>query len=137
MVGHQKMKIWQNIDDLDIVVQAILKKVPRTEFKVRSQIDGASDSVGSNFVEGYYSATTAEYLRFLSYGKRSLGEVHERVRRLLRKGYIIGCDYDQFNDLAIRTMFMFDRLMQALRYRMIQKEGGRSVRSDRSDQANK
>jgi four helix bundle protein len=95
--------------------------VLRTEFKIRSQIDSASDSVGSNFVEGYYSASTPEYLRFLSYGKRSLGEVHERVRRLLRKGYIDNDDYRQFNELAIKTMFMFDRLMQALRFRMTQK----------------
>jgi len=61
--GHQKMIIWQNIDKLDIIVQEVLHYIPKREFKMRSQIDNASDSVGSNFVEGYYSGSLAEYIR--------------------------------------------------------------------------
>jgi four helix bundle protein len=86
--GHRKMVVWQNIDRIDILVQDILKRIPRTEFKLRSQIDNASDSVGANFVEGYYSGSLAEYLRFLRYSKRSLAELQERVRRTWRKGYV-------------------------------------------------
>jgi hypothetical protein len=48
--GHQKMIVWQNIDRLDIIVQEVLRCIPKYEFKMRSQIDAASDSVGSNFV---------------------------------------------------------------------------------------
>jgi four helix bundle protein len=54
------MIVWQNIDRLDILVQRILKYIPKHEFKMRSQIDNASDSVGANFVEGYYSGSLAE-----------------------------------------------------------------------------
>lgn len=85
-VGHERMVVWQNADRLDILVQKFLRKIPRYEFKLRSQIDGASDSIGANFVEGYYSGSLGEYLRFLRYSKRSLGELHERVRRVLRSG---------------------------------------------------
>jgi hypothetical protein len=52
-VGHQKMMVWQNIDRIDILVQKILRMMSRNEYKMRSQIDNASDSVGVNFVEGY------------------------------------------------------------------------------------
>lgn len=91
-----------------------IKENPYHEFETCRQIDTASDSVGANFVEGYYSGSIPEYLRFLRYGKRSLGELHERVRRTLRKGYIGEEEFSQFADLAIRTMYLFDRLIRAL-----------------------
>lgn len=112
--GHQKMIIWQNTDKLDIIVQDILRSIPKREFKLRSQIDSASDSVGANFVEGYYSGSLAEYIRFNRYGKRSLGELRERVRRTLRKGYILNSQFDAFEDCAIKTMYLFDRLIHSL-----------------------
>ncbi len=82
------MIVWQNADRLDILVQQILKKIPKHEFKLREQIDSASDSIGANFVEGFYSGAIGEYIRFLKYARRSLGELQERVRRALRKGYV-------------------------------------------------
>lgn len=112
--GHTKMIVWQEIDKMDCLVQDILKYIPRNEFKTRSQIDTASDSVGSNFVEGYYSGSIGEYIRFLKYSKRSNGEVHERVRRVLRKGYIKQDLYNKFEDNCIRVMYLLDRLIQSL-----------------------
>jgi four helix bundle protein len=63
--NHEKMIVWQMADKLDIIVQEILLHVPKYEFQTRSQIDNASDSIGSNFVEGYYSGTLGDYIRFL------------------------------------------------------------------------
>lgn len=111
---HKKMITWQNIDKLDILIQEILKHIPKYEYKTRSQIDNASDSVGSNFVEGYYSDSLGEYIRFEKYAKRSLAEVRERVRRILRKGYINENMFNKFDDLAIKTMYLFDRLITSL-----------------------
>jgi len=111
---HRKMIIWQNIDKLDIIVQDILKHIPKNEYKTRSQIDNASDSIGSNFVEGYYSDSLGEYIRFEKYAKRSLAELQERIRKILRKGYINQKIYDEFDDLAIKTMYLFDRLITSL-----------------------
>jgi four helix bundle protein len=116
--NHQKMIVWQNCDRLDSMVQKILKKLPRYEYKIRSQIDSASDSVGANFVEGYYSGSIKEYLRFLNYAKRSLGELSERIRRLYRKDYINREELEEFNDLAIHTMYLFDRLIDSLNVKL-------------------
>jgi four helix bundle protein len=92
--GHRQMIVWQNTDQLDLLVQQkILPKIPKHEFKLRSQIDSASDSIGSNFVEGYYSGALGEYIRFLKYGRRSLAELEERVRRVFRKGYLAQTQY--------------------------------------------
>ncbi|MBI4671052.1 MAG: four helix bundle protein [Chloroflexi bacterium] len=111
---HRQMRVWQNADRLDVMVQKMLAKIPKHEFKLRSQIDSASDSIGANFVEGYYSGSLGEYIRFTRYGKRSLGELQERIHRTLRKGYVTQADVTEFDDLAIKTMYLFDRLLSAL-----------------------
>jgi four helix bundle protein len=122
--NHQKMIVWQNIDTLDKIVQNILKKIPKHEYATRSQIDNCSDSMGANFVEGYYSGSLGEYIRFLRYSKRSNGELQERTRRILRirKGYIKQNEYDKFEDKAIKTMYLIDRLIQSLERKQAGKE---------------
>jgi four helix bundle protein len=112
--SHKKMIVWHSIDELDIIVQDILCNVPRNEFKMRSQIDNASASVGANFVEGYYGGFLPEYIRFLTYSRRSLGELQERVRRVLRKGYINELKYSEFDERACKTMYLLNRLIYSL-----------------------
>ena len=113
--GHEKMIIYQNIDKIDMMVQReILPKVPKYNFKIRTQIDNASDSVGSNFVEGYYSGSIPEYLKFLRYSKRSLAELQERMRRCFRKRYIDVDLYSRFEELINKTMYLFNRLLTSL-----------------------
>lgn len=124
--GHEKMIVWQNMDRLDIIVQKILGFIPKHEFKMRSQIDNASDSVGANFVEGYYSGSLSEYIRFLYYSKRSLGELRERVRRVRRKGYITDDMFAEFDNLAIGTMYLLDRLIGSLKDKRQAEQGIRN-----------
>ena len=121
--SHEKLIAWQMADKLDKMVQEeILPKLPRNEFKMRSQIDNASDSMGSNIVEGYYSGSTNEYVRFLRYSRRSCAELQERVRRACRKGYIKNDLFDRFNDLNIKTGYIIDRLIQSLERKIEQEK---------------
>lgn len=131
---HRWMRVWQNADKLDCLVQKILKRIPRSEVALRQQIDSAADSVGANFVEGYYSGSVPEYIRFNRYSKRSLGELRERVRRTVRKGYVTEAEYEEFEDLAIKTMYLFDRLIVALKEKSI-AHASASSRPSRSSQA--
>ncbi len=62
IVNHRQMIVWQNADRLDVLTQRILKKIPKHEYKMREQIDSASDSIGANFVEGFYSGAMGEYI---------------------------------------------------------------------------
>ncbi|MFH1542380.1 MAG: four helix bundle protein [bacterium] len=113
--GHENMIIYQNIDAIDMLVQReIIPRIPKYYIKTKTQIDSASDSVGANFVEGYYSGSLKEYLRFLGYSKRSLTEVHERVRRCLRKRFIDEQLYLKFKELNNKTMYLFSRLRTKL-----------------------
>ena len=88
--NHKKMIVWQMADKLDCYIQdKILPNIPQYEYKIRKQIDSASDSISANFVEAYYSGSIGEYIRFCKYGRRSAGELHDRVNRLLKKNILI------------------------------------------------
>ena len=112
--GHRKVIYWQNIDKLDLLVQKILKEIPKHEYKRKSQIDNASDSAEANFVEGYYSGSTGEYLRFMRYSRRSVAELQARVKRVYRKEYVSNDLYFKFEDLIIKTGYLGDRLILGL-----------------------
>lgn len=127
--GHKKMIVWQMADKLDAMIQDVLKKIPRTEFKLREQLDSASDSVGSNFVEGYYSNSLAEYIRFCGYSKRSVGEIQQRLRRILRKGHISEAEYNSLDEVAGKTMYLFNRLLDALEKKRAQEGKNKKSKS--------
>jgi len=112
--NHEKLIAWQMADKLDEIVQEILKSVPRNEFVIRRQLDSASDSVGSNIVEGYYSGTIPEFIRFLRYARRSCGEVQERIMRIKRKGLLNEDLHKKFKPHCIKTGYIIDRLISSL-----------------------
>jgi four helix bundle protein len=116
--GHRKMIVWQNIDRLCPIVGRLVKQIPGWNYKLIRQIEAAMDSVGANFVEGYYSGSLPEYLRFLRYSKRSLAEVQERIRRCHQRQYLNPVQYKQFDELSIKTFYLIDRLIYALREKL-------------------
>jgi four helix bundle protein len=114
--GHRKMIVWKNIDEIEKQVnQKILKYIPKTQFNLRDQIDRACDSVGANFIEGYYSGSIKEYMRFLKYSKRSLAELQGWLQKCLNKGFIDETLFREIDVLTIRTMYLMNRLINALR----------------------
>jgi len=112
--GHMKMRVWQNADKLDTVIYKLSKKIPRLQYKLVQQVTRASNSVVANFVEGYYSCSTKEYVRFTKYSKRSLGEVMEHLRGFKRRNYISEKEYHETITLCWQTMYLIDRLLKSL-----------------------
>lgn len=121
LYAHKKIRVWQNADKLDVLVQSIIKKMPKWEYKLISQVDRAMGSVLANFVEGYYSDSLPEYIRFCKYGKRSLGELQEHIRRICRKRYIGEPEYLTFDKLAGQTMYLFNRLIDSLKKALLKQ----------------
>ena len=120
--GHRKMIVWKNIDKVEVIVQQkILKRIPKSQGNMISQIDRACDSVGANFIEGYYSGSIKEYVRFLKYSKRSLAELQGWVRRAQNKGFIEEELFNSFDILSIRTMYLINRLINSLKSKITLK----------------
>jgi four helix bundle protein len=118
--GHRKMIVWQNLDQIEIMIQKdILKSIPFNNFNLRDQIDRASSSCVANFIEGYYSGSIKEYLRFLSYSKRSLAELQDWIRRCFHKDFISKEVYEKSDDLLMRTLYLLNRLINSLKAKIL------------------
>ena len=110
------------MDKLDKIVREVLKQVPSREYKMKSQINNAYDSAESNFVEGYYSGSTGEYLRFMRYSRRSIAELEMRVKRVFTKVFLKQEFYLQFEDLIVKTGYLGDRLIRGLENKLALKK---------------
>ena len=112
---HKKILVWGNIEELNkLILEKLLPLIPKTNYKLRDQIDRANSSIGANFIEGYYSGSTKEYIKFLGYSRRSLAEMefwidHCRMKRFFPENLFLTA-----KDLTIRTCYLMDRLTQSL-----------------------
>lgn len=85
--------IWQLADQLREQVFGLTKKYPfAADFKLRSQLDDAADSVCRNIAEGFGNKTDKEFGRFVRIGRRSINEVQDCFRSALLKGYVSNSD---------------------------------------------
>jgi four helix bundle protein len=85
--------IWQLADELREHVFELTKKRPfATDFKLRSQLDDASDSVCRNIAEGFGCKSDKEFAKFVRIGRRSLNEVQDCFRSALLKRYVVVSD---------------------------------------------
>jgi four helix bundle protein len=79
---YMKLEVWQLGVDLFELVFKETRGV--ADFKLRSQITDAAQSVSANIAEGYGRRTLPEYLQFLYTAKGSLGECLTRTVGLRR-----------------------------------------------------
>jgi len=120
MYGHRKMIVWQNLDKVEwIVRKELLRMIPKREFKLIDQISRSCSSSVANFIEGYYSGSIKEYIRFLGYSKRSLAELQDWLRRSHYMNYLKEDQYLRIDDLSIKTMYLLNRLIASLRLKSL------------------
>jgi four helix bundle protein len=76
----EEIKAWQLARELSRKVYALTNKGRFVrDFRLKGQIQGAAGSIMNNIAEGFDSETTAEFLRFLRYAKRSCSEVQSEL----------------------------------------------------------
>ena len=85
--------IWQLGDQLRVQVFALTKNHPfAADFKFRSQIEDAADSVCRNIAGGFACKTDKEFARFVRIGRRSLNEVQDAFHSAVLKRYVADAD---------------------------------------------
>ena len=115
LYGHRKMIVWQNLDKIEYIIhRKILINIPKNCFQLRDQIDRAVSSCCANFIEGYYSGSIKEYVRFLKYSKRSLAELQYWVRNVYFRGFISESLHFEIDDLIIKSIYLLNRLIASL-----------------------
>ena len=86
--GYQLLGAWQNSALLRVLVRVFTMGLPRSEYRLKAQLDDAARSVKRNIEEGWKRPTTKEYLTFLGYSQASLEEVKGDIRDAKTDGFL-------------------------------------------------
>jgi four helix bundle protein len=83
-----QLTVWQLADALRVEVLKVTRgPFCATDWKYRSQLEDAIDSVCRNIAEGFGADTHAQFAWFLRISRRSLNEVSDALRSALLKRY--------------------------------------------------
>ncbi|MCB0003977.1 MAG: four helix bundle protein [Anaerolineae bacterium] len=112
LLAWQKARIMANMI-YDLTDGARFAK----DFQLRNQIRDAAGSSMHNIAEGYDSGTTAEFIRFLKFARRSASEVQSELYLALDREYISQGELDAAYGLASETKKLINGLITHLRNR--------------------
>jgi four helix bundle protein len=109
--GYMKLIVWQKALELFELVWAIVFTENKIDFKLRSQIADAAQSVSANISEGYSRRSLNEYIQFLYYALGSLAETMTRAIGLKQTGQITE---PRFHDVDVLHYEVENRLLRLI-----------------------
>lgn len=87
--GHRHLAVWQKSNDLVEAIYRATAEFPKAEvYGLSAQMRRAAVSVPANIAEGAGRWGAAEFQRFLSIARGSLGELEALVELSLRLSYV-------------------------------------------------
>ena len=111
--GYMKLEVWKRSLDLHREVWKILKST-EVDFKLRSQLANASQSVSSNIAEGYSRRSIKEYIQFLYIALASLSETLTRLIGFKITDQLSEKTYQQIDELHYEVENKLLRLIESL-----------------------
>ena len=99
--GYKFLIPWSNTVLLLILIRKLTETLPRSEYRMKAQIDDAARSVVANIEEGYKRAGTKEYIQYISYSQGSLEEVKGDIERLMQDKFLASKPGTKISDLGI------------------------------------
>jgi len=99
--GYKFLIQWSNAVLLRILIRKLTDTLPKSEYRMKTQVDDAARSVVANIEEGYKRAGTKEYIQFISYSQGSLEEVKGDIERLMQDKFLASKPGSQLQNLGI------------------------------------
>ena len=126
----EDLECWQQAR---ILVNMVYKAVKSSadfqkDFRLSGQFTGAAISIMNNVAEGWASQSNAEFIRFLTYSRRSSAETQNCAYIALDQNYITREIFEEIYNQGLKTIQIIDGLLRYLR----SKRPKRSKRSERS-----
>jgi four helix bundle protein len=112
--GYMNLIVWQRAMDLFHLAWQLTHSNVAIDFKLRSQLVNAAQSVSANIAEGYGRRSINEYLQFLHVGLGSLGETLTRAIGLSRTNQIAEEALKNFDELHYEVENRLSRLIEKL-----------------------
>lgn len=110
--GFISLEVWQRAMDLFVLVYELAQQIP--DFKLRSQLADAAQSVSSNIAEGYGRRSLPEYIQYLYVAKGSLAETLTRAMGAARVHLVDEQQFDSFDVLHYEVENKLLNLIKAL-----------------------
>ncbi|MFZ7124550.1 MAG: four helix bundle protein [Desulfobacterales bacterium] len=86
------------------------------DLRLAGQITGAAVSIMNNIAEGWASQSNREFIRFLTYSRRSASELQNCLYVALDQEYVLKNAFDELYDQAQQTIKVIDGLLRYLRH---------------------
>jgi len=112
--GYMKLEVWQKGMELFRIIWKTVYIENKIDFKLRSQIADAAQSVSANISEGYSRRSINEYLQFLYISLGSLSEVMSRLIGLKITEQIKEQKFKEIDDLHYEVENKLLRLVESL-----------------------
>ncbi len=112
--GYMKLIVWQKAMQLFELVFTLIFIESKIDFKLRSQIADAAQSVSANISEGYGRRSVSEYIQFLYYALGSMAETMTRAIGLKQTSQIPDARFDDLDLLHYEVENRLLRLIEKL-----------------------
>jgi four helix bundle protein len=115
----EDLECWQEARKLVNMVYRSIRssKTFQADFRLVDQSTGAAISVMNNISEGWASQSNAEFIRFLTYSRRSCAEVQNCFYVASYQEYIKEITLQEIYNQAKKVMMIIDGLLRYLRSR--------------------
>jgi four helix bundle protein len=111
----EDLECWQEAKLLTRSVYVYAKRVNFSkDLRLSGQITGAAISVMNNICEGFDSKSNREFIRFLTYSRRSCSEVQNCLYVALDQHYISADDFQNTYDHCAKVRKIIDGLIRYL-----------------------
>jgi four helix bundle protein len=123
LTHFEDLECWQEARKLVQMVYAAVAKSGAFQRDLRfvGQITAAAVSVMNNIVEGWAAQSNAEFIRFLTYSRRSCAEVQNCGYVALDQRYLDEEAFQEIYAQALKTTQIIDGLLRYLRSQRSQR----------------
>jgi len=115
--GYMKLIVWQKAMQLFELAFRMVFIESKIDFKLRSQIADAAQSISANISEGYGRRSVGEYIQFLYYALGSLAETMTRAIGLKQTNQISAARFHDFDLLHYEVENRLLRLIEKLEHK--------------------
>jgi four helix bundle protein len=112
--GYMKLIVWQKAMSLFELVWKVTYVESKIDFKLRSQLADAAQSISANISEGYGRRSLNEYIQFLYYALGSMAETMTRAIGLKQTRQIPDARFHDVDLLHYEVENRLPRLIEKL-----------------------
>jgi four helix bundle protein len=117
-INHfEDLECWKEARKLVNMVYNIIRssKQFQKDYHLKGQSTGAAISIMNNISEGWASQSNPEFIKFLTYSRRSCAEVQNCFYVALDQQYITENVLKEINNQATKVIMIIDGLLRYLR----------------------